>query len=525
MSNPPNKSADKVRTRGRAASLPGTVSPPRGGGKQQQLPTGQPPTGQPPMKPMEDTKLDLILSRLIGVEAGMTTLTDQHSVFKKQYEGDTSVNRLASDTFNKQHAAGIKCLTGLLENERQEKVLAKRELLITQRNLAAAIETNSRLEIRLNTLENSQRICNVRIDGRPEEDNEDLRAFVSEIGHKIGLKNMSPTDIITVRRMGKHPRPGARQRPRTIMITFANVEARNTFFYSRSNLRNVPEFRGVYLNDDVTPLTHKMRDDYRSVACLARNAGEEVRVHSDGIVIGGTKYLLTEPQSLPARFSLRRAKTLEVNDELYFHSEHSYLSNFAPSPIVEDGVVYDTAEHLYQAAKCKHAKQMECHGRVLVATSPREAKRLADAVPESPEWRAVRDEVMVRVIDAKFDQNPGLADMLLNTGDRPLNEATTNMHFGIGVGLHANEIRDKGYRGANKLGLALVAKRSSIRAAINIQTQSLAPPAQPPAPTQPLAPTVHTPDAGPMSTQVQPPPQTQPQADPALPATRLQAAD
>lgn len=468
----------KARTRGRAASLPGTTSPPppTRGRQSVTLPSSDQP------KQSDSAILDIILSRLIGVEATMANMTGQQSSLKKQYDDNTADMKASSDAFNKQYAADMKRMTGLLESERREKEQTKRELLITRRNLEAAVEAKSRLELKLNAVENIQRLCNVRIDGKPEEENEDLLAFVSEIGHKIGLKNMAPTDICSVRRLGRRtqPRGGNRAKPRTIMVNFTSTLARNTFYYARSNLKNAPDFRGIYLNDDVTPLTHKMRDDYRSVACLARGAGEEVRVHSDGIIIGGTKYLLTEPYSLPSRFSLMRAKTIEVNEELYFHSEFSYLSNFAPSPIVSGGEVFDTAEHFYQAAKCEHADRVDTRRRVLAATTPREAKRIADTIPESPEWRAVRDGVMRRALDAKFDQNPNLADMLLKTGDRPLNEATTNMHFGIGVGLHSNDIRDKAYRGENKLGLLLVSKRTSIRAAIPAQQQAQGRPPTPP---------------------------------------------
>ena len=364
-------------------------------------------------------------------------------------------------------------MTALLEAERREKDQGKRDLLITQSELSNAMECKARLEIRLNTMENNQRICNVRIEGKPEEEGEDLLAYVSEIGHQIGLQNMEPTDILSVRRLGKRvqQRANNRQKPRTIMINFSTVKARNSFFYARSNLKNVQQFRGIYLNDDVTPLTHKMRDDYRSVAALARNAGEEVRVHTDGIVLGGTKYLLSEPHTLPSRFSLGRAKTLEINDEIYFQSEHSYLSNFSPSHIVEDGVVYRTAEHFYQACKCDHANLPDIKERVISATTPQEAKRLADSIPETPEWRAARDDIMVRVINAKFDQNVNLANRLLKTEERPLNEATSNTHFGIGVGLHANEIREKAYRGTNKLGIILAAKRGNIKAAATAPVQ------------------------------------------------------
>ena len=466
----------QTRARGKAGSLTGPSSPQHG--KQQEV-QALPDT---PDEPCVAT-MDKILDRIGGIEVSLAAVSDQNCIFRKQYELDTSTTRGADTAFAKQYAADIANLTDLLKNERRAKELANRELLITKQVLANAVCSNNRLEMRLNTMENSMKIRNVRIDGKPELDDEDLTAFISDIGHQLGLKNMAPEDIVSVYRIGKknqQQRGNNRQRPRTIMIEFANIKARNTFFFARANLKNAAQFRGIYLNDDVTPFTRKMRDDYRSVANLARNAGSDVRVHTDGIVLDGTKFLLTEPHTLPARFSLKRAKTLEINDELYFHSEHSFLSNFYPSPIVEEGVVFTTAEHYYQALKCAQADDLDCRARVIAATTPLEAKRLADKLPETPEWRQARDDAMTRVLDAKFGQNAGLAELLVKTGDRPLNEATTNTHFGIGVGLHANEIKEKAYRGSNKLGIALVAKRNNIKAA-------RAPPPPPPPLNTPAA--------------------------------------
>ena len=36
------------------------------------------------------------------------------------------------------------------------------------------------------------------------------------------------------------------------------------------NFKGTNNYKGIYLNDDVTPETRKARDDYRSVAVLAR---------------------------------------------------------------------------------------------------------------------------------------------------------------------------------------------------------------------------------------------------------------
>lgn len=368
------------------------------------------------------------------------------------------------DTDSAKHDQDLVQITNLLEDSRKERLDERREHLITKRKLENTMETNKRMTSQMNDLENKIRSCNLKIDGKAEEEGEDLRKFVVEMAASIGVTTLSPNDLLTIHRMGKRTdTQSARHRPRPILLSFVNIQKRNKFFFARANLKDMNSYRGIYINDDVTITTRKQRDDYRSVAALARSKGMEVRVHTDGLVLDGKKYQLNEPHTLPVDCSLAKAKVIEVNDEIYFASEHAYLSNFYPSPIVIDDKAYDTAEHLYQALKCEHALDSDRLGKVMTATTPLEAKRLADAIPESPEWRARKEEAMARVIDLKFNQNRKLGELLLATGDAPLNEATYNDFFGIGVALHGREIRDKSYRGSNKLGLILMAKRANIR--------------------------------------------------------------
>ena len=156
---------------------------------------------------------------------------------------------------------------------------------------------------------------------------------------------------------------------------------------------------------------------------------------------------------------------MEIGGEIYFSSEASFLSNFAPSPIIEGDIIYQKAEHMYQAYKCRQARAFDKLKLVIAAPTPLDAKKLADTIGDTPEWRKDRDIVMEKVVSEKFDQNPNLSDLLIKTGNKKLNEATHNDHFGIGVTVNAREIKDKSYRGTNKLGIILANKRASIKAA------------------------------------------------------------
>lgn len=453
--------ADKTRNRARAASLSQTSTAPSTGesAATAPAPAANKLAGDRPSD--TESTLTLILKRMEAFEELKDSIA--------QLTSDLKTMQKTNDEFKTKHKEDIGKLTELLVESRRLHQAERREHMITKQTMIASQQINKRLEAQLNSIANQLKICNVRMDGKKEEQGENLKRHVLEMAGAMGVTGIKPNDIHSVYRLGKVKpvRAGDTQRPRTVMITFSNEKTRNNFFFVRANLKHLQDYRGTFLNDDVTPLTRRQRDDYRAVAALARLDGREVRVHTDGLVIDDRKYMLTEPTSLPDKYCIEKAKTIENGGEIYFASESSFLSNFAHAPIVDGNTVYATSEHYYQASKCAYLNAHEKRTQVISAPTPLEAKRIAETVPETPEWRKVQEKVMEEAINRKFDQNPDLADKLLSTGEMNLNEATHNVVFGIGVTLLAKEIKDKSYRGANKLGTILVKKRANIRATRN----------------------------------------------------------
>lgn len=447
--------SEKSRTRGKAtvgsaSSIPNNVP---------SSPVARSPTRSPHKAhgAMDDSALAQILARLDRMELRMDDSIGE-------------VKSMAGET-----ATEVARLSVLLVNSSQEREKDRRSLRIVNHDLKLTRQSNKLLAERVNELENNAKICNIRLDGKEEDETEDLKAYMTDLITFLSPTGVGMSDIGAAYRIGKkltnhtytnqatsHRNAHIATRPRSIMIIFKSVLARNAFYFSRAKLNKTERYAGIYLNDDVTQITRKCREEFRSVAVLARSSGAEVRVHSDGIVIDGHKF--KHAATLPEKFSLSKAKTVEMHNELYFHSEHSFLSNFHPSPISDDNTVYPTAEHCFQAAKCRLANDKEKLDQVLNAQTPMEAKRIAEPIPESAEWRHSREAILTGVIDQKFDQNPVLADMLVATGHIKLNEATNNTYYGVGATLHSRALRDRSYRGINKLGQVLAAKRDSIRA-------------------------------------------------------------
>jgi ribA/ribD-fused uncharacterized protein len=115
------------------------------------------------------------------------------------------------------------------------------------------------------------------------------------------------------------------------------------------------------------------------------------------------------------------------------------FSNFAPFPIDVGGKVWPTSEHYFQAQKFSGTEFEE---KIRTTASPMIVARMGRdrSKPLRPDWEAVKDEIMLTAVRAKFGQHPKLASLLLATGDARLVEHTTNDRYwadgGDGTGLN-----------------------------------------------------------------------------------------
>ena len=103
-----------------------------------------------------------------------------------------------------------------------------------------------------------------------------------------------------------------------------------------------------------------------------------------------------------------------------FSGEYRWLSNFWPSPVELEGVVYPSVEHAYQAAKTSPGQRAPFQ-----YGSPGEAKRLGRKVPIRQEWKNVKVEVMRALVAQKFSPGTQLGKKLAQTGDRLIIEGNT----------------------------------------------------------------------------------------------------
>ncbi|MBR0706217.1 NADAR family protein [Bradyrhizobium liaoningense] len=101
------------------------------------------------------------------------------------------------------------------------------------------------------------------------------------------------------------------------------------------------------------------------------------------------------------------------------------FSNLYRRPVEFDGVLYPTSEHAYQAGK---ALKPAVRDWILAAPTPALAAMAAHGLYTwdiVPDWSKVKFDRMRRVLKAKFEQHPDLAELLLSTGSKRLVEAGT----------------------------------------------------------------------------------------------------
>lgn len=136
-----------------------------------------------------------------------------------------------------------------------------------------------------------------------------------------------------------------------------------------------------------------------------------------------------------------------------FFGEYRWLSNFWPSPVRYEGLLFPTVEHAYQAAKCLH---QEDKIRIQQAKTPVEAKRMGRRVALRPDWEQIKLDIMRSLLRQKFAPDTKLAQQLIATGDTQLVEINTwgDYYWGVCNG-----------KGENHLGRLLMEIREELKKA------------------------------------------------------------
>ena len=149
----------------------------------------------------------------------------------------------------------------------------------------------------------------------------------------------------------------------------------------------------------------------------------------------------------------------------FYNSYEPYyeFTNFYRCGILVDGKYWPTSEHYFQAQKFVGTPYVE---KIRKLASAREAFQLSRDPSVSrwirSDWDQVKDDIMLKALRCKFDQDESLRDKLLETRDKKLIEHTENdSYWGDGGGT-----------GLNKLGTLLMQVQGELRSKYGDDTKA-----------------------------------------------------
>lgn len=158
-----------------------------------------------------------------------------------------------------------------------------------------------------------------------------------------------------------------------------------------------------------------------------------------------------------------------IGGNIAFCSENAWLSNFFPCAFKLQGQLFQSAEHAFQYIKACRNNHPTQASLILKARDAKEAKIIGSGVQIAPKWDAVKEEVMQRVVTAKFESNDLLARKLVDTGDKVLVEATMDLFWGAHATFNSKSIASNNWKGANRLGAILMELRENLKRNFPVQ--------------------------------------------------------
>lgn len=108
-----------------------------------------------------------------------------------------------------------------------------------------------------------------------------------------------------------------------------------------------------------------------------------------------------------------------MTDILEFSGDNRWLSNFWPSPVWLDGLLFPNVEAAYVASKTTCVETRRIVQRL---KTPSECKKFGRSIKLRDDWESVKIEVMRGLLRQKFTKPSVLAGRLINTGNCQLIE-------------------------------------------------------------------------------------------------------
>jgi ribA/ribD-fused uncharacterized protein len=343
------------------------------------------------------------------------------------------------------------------ESDTKSQVIQKLSLTVSELE-----KSNADLEARADQSEEYSKKYNLKIFNITENPNESHTELKSRVWDVLRSMDVDTSNIYLDH---LHRLPSSGPGPRPILMKFVSLLDKELVWNNKHLLkeRNIP----VYIKQH---FCQKTEDRIRTLQPIAKAAFQQklrVRFNKDTLLINSQKYTVNNLEQLPSSLQPARFGSRIIEDELFFFSSKSPLSNYHPSLFKKDGIVFHNGEQFIQQRKAVNFGDQKVAQDILKESNPYKCKELGKTVTgfTRNRWEEMAPEIASECHRLKFTQHHDSRDYLLSTGDLDLHEAAPHDSlWGIGFGMNdVDLLKRKNEWGIDIQGTSLMRRRRLIK--------------------------------------------------------------
>ena len=252
-----------------------------------------------------------------------------------------------------------------------------------------------------------------------------------------------------------------------IIVRFQQFSDRERVWVNRYKLKQT----SFYVAEDFPSVIASQRRQLFPVYKAAKDLPmyhRKVSMRGEKLILDGKQYTSQTVCNVPAQIHPAKLAQRTNNDVLVFGgstSAHYGLSNFYQmnKKFVYEHIAYSSSEQAFQHKKARVANDLNMQREIMFNADLTE-KLLGQEIKglNKEDWNNRKRHIMKDILVSKFTQDPGLRELLLQTGTKKLAEANArDNYFAIGMPLTRPEVLDstKWSENSNQLGEILMELR------------------------------------------------------------------
>lgn len=251
-----------------------------------------------------------------------------------------------------------------------------------------------------------------------------------------------------------------------IIVRFIAYNDREIVWNHRMNLRG----SGIILMEDFPHAVEQSRKELLPLASLASTipACKNVSLVADKLTINHKVYTTKNLHELPTRLNPKYTSQKHNNTRLVFggiFSRHHTFSNYKQRTFKCGDHSYKTLEQGYQHQKCIINNDTEMAQRILSSDDPAHARSLGHRarLQDTALWDQAKEDVMMKLLHAKFTQHDDFKAELLESGTRDIVEANSrDNYWASGLPFTNPKNLQNNFSGKNRLGKLLCILRTQL---------------------------------------------------------------